>query len=196
MDHVSLVISVVLGCLFLLSGATKIVQFRQFEAAVDAYGILPHRTIRPFAVTVLLAETLVAVSLFVGLLVRITATSAIVLLCVFLAAVILTMARGRAIDCHCFGGLTREPVGLYTLARIVILLSFAVGLFAADSNYGSLMSLIDRDGATLANVVPIWLTAAAIVQILLLFPPLLPVRSAMTAARQGRSLNEVRPDVV
>lgn len=50
----------------------------------------------------------------------------IVLLSSFLVAVAVNIARGRQLDCHCFGTQKGERLGWITVVRLLILLTFAV----------------------------------------------------------------------
>ena len=64
----------------------------------------------------------------------------------FAGAIVVSLLRGRAPDCHCFGQLHSAPAGAWTLARIVRLGALAVAVVARGSGAGQLSPVgwIDR----------------------------------------------------
>ncbi len=59
--------------------------------------------------------------------------AALTVLLLFIAGIAVTMARGQAPDCHCFGQLHSEPVGWSTVGRNVVLALIA-GLIVATGH--------------------------------------------------------------
>src|SRR5206468_12889863 len=53
------------------------------------------------------------------------ATAALAMLTIFIAAIVMNLARGRTPDCHCFGTLHSEPVGWTTVVRNALLAGMA-----------------------------------------------------------------------
>ena len=66
-------------------------------------------------------ELFVGAYLLVGLLTRVAAVAACVLIVVFVIAQAQAWARGLSLDCGCFGTLSHEHVGLWTIVRDVAL---------------------------------------------------------------------------
>jgi uncharacterized membrane protein YphA (DoxX/SURF4 family) len=98
---------IVVGCIFVLAGVTKLANPGSFAATLLAYSVLPAAAVRPLALTLPWVELLVGAYLLVGLFTRAAAWSAIALLVVFSAAIAQAVARGLSLDhCGCFGDVT------------------------------------------------------------------------------------------
>jgi uncharacterized membrane protein YphA (DoxX/SURF4 family) len=95
---------VVLGGVFVVSGALKIPDPAEAVRAVRAYRLLPEALVAPVAFGMPVVEIAVGLALLAGVFVRTAAVAAAVLLIVFIAAVTSAWARGLQIDCGCFGG--------------------------------------------------------------------------------------------
>lgn len=101
----------VLGGVFLVAGALKIIDPQSAVAAVRAYELLPvsMATIvgwgQPFV------EVALGVLLLAGIATRIVAAASGLLLVIFIAAVVSAAVRGLSIDCGCFGGGGPVPPG-------------------------------------------------------------------------------------
>jgi uncharacterized membrane protein YphA (DoxX/SURF4 family) len=116
-----LAIRVAAAAVWLAAGAAKIANLTHFHAQVDQYRLLPGVLEAPFAYTLPFVEVLVGLYLLAGLLTRIAAILACALMVLFLIAQAQAWARGLSLDCGCFGTLTREPVGLWTIVRDIAL---------------------------------------------------------------------------
>ncbi len=105
--------------IWLTAGGAKLAGLEHFHAQVDQYRLLPAALEAPFAYTLPFVEVLVGLYLLVGLLTRVAAIGACLLMVLFLVAQAQAWARGLSLDCGCFGGLARERVGLGTMLRDV-----------------------------------------------------------------------------
>jgi putative oxidoreductase len=125
---ITLVLRVVLGALFVYSGALKLPDPTGFATEITNYRFLPE--LAPW-----LAATLPAMEIGLGLSLlfaprrwrRAAALAACGLLAVFTVAVAQVVARGINVSCGCFGG-NSGPVTLLTVGRDLALL-FAAGAF-------------------------------------------------------------------
>jgi len=113
-----------LAAVFLLAGATKLIDPFGTRKALRDFGV-PALLARPLVLLLPLLELVVAAALIPASLVWYGAWGAIALLCIFLLAVGVAMARGRKPDCHCFGQLHSAPVGRSTLIRNAVLAACA-----------------------------------------------------------------------
>lgn len=102
------VISVGLGLIFVASAIPKLRHPKGFAVAVLAYDVLPPRLARLYAWLVPSLELLVALLLMAGTAARSAAVIASLLLLSFMIAIGLNIARGRDLDCHCFGATIRR----------------------------------------------------------------------------------------
>lgn len=101
---VSTAARLVLGAVFLVAGALKVIDPQSSVAAVRAYRLLPSPLATIVGWGLPFAEIALGVLLLVGIATRLVALASAVLLLVFVAAVISAAARGLSIDCGCFGG--------------------------------------------------------------------------------------------
>lgn len=93
-----------LAAVWLTSGAIKLADPGQTFLAVKAYQLLPDSVVHPVATGLPLLELALGVLLLFGLLTRVAAGVAAVLLLLFIAGVAQSWARGLTISCGCFGG--------------------------------------------------------------------------------------------
>ncbi len=130
MELLLLPVRLLLSAVFLLAGATKIVNLTGFQKVLPDFGI-PRSISRPVAFLLPIAELIVAVALVPAKLAWHGAWAAFGLLMIFILAAGLAMWRGRKPDCNCFGQLYSTPVGLSTVIRNAVLAAFALSLVAA-----------------------------------------------------------------
>jgi uncharacterized membrane protein YphA (DoxX/SURF4 family) len=95
----------------------KIADLEQFRVQVEAYKLLPHGLEAPIAYSLPFVEIGVGLYLGAGLLVRGAAALSCVLMVLFVVAMAQAWARGRSLDCGCFGTLARRPIGFSTIVR-------------------------------------------------------------------------------
>ena len=122
-----LVVRLALAAVFLTAGVSKLADRAAFRETVAAFGV-PVRLTRPVAVVVPLAEVAVAAALLPAASARIAAVAALVLLVLFIGAILLTLARGQAPDCRCFGQISNRPISGKTVARNAILVALAASI--------------------------------------------------------------------
>ena len=114
-----------LAAVFAVAGAAKLADRAGTRRAVVEFGA-PERLAGPLALLLPLAELAVAGLLLPATTALVGAAGALALLAVFSGAIALSVARGRAPDCHCFGQLHSAPASWKTLARNGALPAIAV----------------------------------------------------------------------
>jgi uncharacterized membrane protein YphA (DoxX/SURF4 family)/peroxiredoxin len=119
-----LTLRLLLAVVFLLAGATKLIDPRGTRRALRDFGA-PKAIAAPLVLLLPLAEIIVAIALVPASLAWYGAWGALGLLVLFLLTVGIAMLRGRKPDCHCFGQLHSSPVGAQTLVRNVVLAAVA-----------------------------------------------------------------------
>ncbi len=134
-------VRLVLGGLFLYAGLSKIGQPYHFAASIQAYQLLPQFLLGLTAVAIPWIETVSAAALILGYKPRSALLTLIILLAVFMAIILLTLARGLDIDCGC-GLLANRRVGWLVLAEDGALLLITGWLYTA---------LLPRSTATLRS---------------------------------------------
>ena len=129
MSAALLVGAVILAVVFATAGVTKLFDLEGSRRAVAAFGV-PQRLAPGLGTLLPLAELATAALLIVGAAygggaLLAGALSALALLAIFCAGIALSLARGRAPDCHCFGQLHSAPASGRTLVRNGALLTVA-----------------------------------------------------------------------
>ncbi len=136
MSAALLIAGLLLAGVFALAGIAKVVDLDGSRRAVAAFG-LPPRLASPLGTLLPAAELGTAALLGAGAIggtvdgaewggaLLAGALSALALLTLFCAGIALSLVRGRAPDCHCFGQLHSAPASGRTLARNGALLSVA-----------------------------------------------------------------------
>jgi thiol-disulfide isomerase/thioredoxin len=121
-----------LAGVFATAGVAKLADLEGSRKAVAAFGV-PRRLASLFGTLLPTVELATAALLAAGALIgrgevvalRAGALSALALISLFCAAIAVSIARGRAPDCHCFGQLHSAPASKRTLIRNGALLTLA-----------------------------------------------------------------------
>jgi uncharacterized membrane protein YphA (DoxX/SURF4 family) len=116
MDAVLVVIRLVLAAVFGLAAVAKLTDRDGFGRSLRDLGV-PARLVSLLGVAVPVVELGVAAALVLPGAAWWGAAAAVVLLAGFTAVIAMSLARGRAPDCNCFGRLSLGPVGRTTLLR-------------------------------------------------------------------------------
>jgi len=99
-----------------VAGAAKLSDQKGSRDALVAFG-MPEWSCGPAALLLPVVELAVAVALLPASTAWWGASVAVVLLVAFMLAIAVSLARGTAPDCHCFGQLHSAPAGTSTLIR-------------------------------------------------------------------------------
>jgi uncharacterized membrane protein YphA (DoxX/SURF4 family) len=132
---IEVLLSITLGIIFLMSAVPKLRHPRGFVLAVLEYRVLPPRFSWLYARLVPPLEFLLALLFLTGTAVRSAAVVTSVLLLSFIAAVGINLARGRDLDCHCFGKATTRPIGWGLLLQDAALLGAAIAIATVASEW-------------------------------------------------------------
>lgn len=125
MDTASLICRFALGTIFVLAGIAKLPRKDEFEAAVRSYRLLPAAWVARVAAALPVFELASGGFLLLGFLQRVDGLALGACLVVFAAAVSVNLARGREIDCGCFGGVAEKQITWWTVSRNVVLIGVA-----------------------------------------------------------------------
>jgi uncharacterized membrane protein YphA (DoxX/SURF4 family) len=134
--------------IWIVAGAAKLPDIRNFQLLVDKYGILPGALTGPFAYALPFLEIAIGLYLAAGLFVRGTALTGTLLFSAFLIAQATAWARGMTLDCGCFGTAVESTVGPLTMLRdfslgipTFLMLAFPARKISLDSR---LFGAVDR----------------------------------------------------
>lgn len=161
---------IVVGLVFLLAFAGKVLNLVRFQQTVASFGILPPRLSALAAVLFVAGELVVVVLIALGdAFLGLGFALAILLLFSFSAALLLVLVRGMNVSCGCFGP-SQKAVSAYDLWRNAGFLLCALaglGVLAARPAGGDL-SLVELVivGMAAGVFVTIWLNLRDIVQLL------------------------------
>ncbi|MGY2702330.1 MULTISPECIES: DoxX family protein [unclassified Nocardioides] len=147
-EWLGLVARVVVGCVWIYAGASKLLDPAQSVAAVRAYQLLPGDLAQPVGQLLPVIEVVVGAMLVLGLLTRGAAVLSSILFVAFIVGIATVWARGMTIDCGCFGGGGYDPDAAsrypWEIARDAVLLLASVFLVWLPSTRLSLDSLLFR----------------------------------------------------
>jgi uncharacterized membrane protein YphA (DoxX/SURF4 family) len=132
---IEVILSATLGIIFLASAVPKMRHPKGFILAVLEYRVLPPRLSWLYARLLPPLEFLLALLLLTGTAVRSASAIMSVLLLSFIAAVSINLARGRDLDCHCFGKATKRPIGRGLLLQNSALLGAVITLVIVTSEW-------------------------------------------------------------
>ncbi|MCI0635157.1 MAG: DoxX family membrane protein [Actinobacteria bacterium] len=125
-EAAALTFRVILSLLFLRAGLAKLSDREAFERGVVNYQVLPPGVSRSVAQWLPFLEVLYGVLLALGLLQSIAALGLAALIAAFTTAIAINLARGRVIDCGCFGPAAPKAITWWTVARNVLLLGMTL----------------------------------------------------------------------
>jgi len=141
-------IELLLAAVFATAGIAKLADLPGSRKAVAGFGVSPRLT-GPLGTLLPLAELATAALLVAGL--RVGSLAALGLLALFCVAIGVSVARGRAPDCHCFGQLHSAPASTRTLLRNGVLLTLAA-LVAGGAVWAVASALAILAAVTLVGV--------------------------------------------
>ena len=124
-----LVAGLAVAAVFAAAGLGKLTDRAGTRKAVEEFGA-PDFLAKPLALLLPAAELAVAATLLFASTRLVGAAGALALLAVFSTAIGVSLARGQAPDCHCFGQLHSAPASWKTLVRNAFLAGLALVAFA------------------------------------------------------------------
>src|SRR5215210_1377574 len=119
MEIFLLILRIGLAAIFGLAGIAKFLDLDGSEKAFKEFGV-PASIARPSSIGLSVFEIIIAVLLLPTATSWYAAVGALFLLVLFIGQMTYQMAKGNAPDCHCFGQLHSEPVGIKSIIRNII----------------------------------------------------------------------------
>ncbi len=116
----------ILASVFLVAGSAKLLSSGEFALAVHNYQLPPAKASAVVGRLLPPLEVVCGMLLVLGLGIRPVSAALASLLLVFAGAVAINLARGREIDCGCFGESTDRRLSGWTVVRNVALAAAAV----------------------------------------------------------------------
>lgn len=141
-----LIIRVVVGSVFLISGFSKIITVSEFAVTISLLTNLPHALALITAIVVAGFELLFGVCLTIGLLTRFSSAAITILLVLFLAVIVHSLIAEQNINCGCFGSWTEDKIDGVLLTQDLFLFCLTLIIFNRSPQRWSLDSLIKSIG--------------------------------------------------
>jgi uncharacterized membrane protein YphA (DoxX/SURF4 family) len=123
-------VSFVLAAVFVVAGVSKIADPPGFAHEVHNYALLPGAAVNAAALVLPWLEVLAGVALFLGFWRRAAAGTLCVLLLLFVGALSINLARGRPVDCGCFGTSKTPRTSAERLSEMKVAIARDAGLLA------------------------------------------------------------------
>lgn len=124
-DWLYRLLCLVLGCLFLYSGAMKLLDLEVFAVLIDAYGLLPGALVMPAALALSALEVIAGAGILLDARGSLGLTTCLLLM--FTAVLVYGLRMGLDVDCGCFGAGDPEAEAFHGLAaalyRDIVMLS-------------------------------------------------------------------------
>jgi thiol-disulfide isomerase/thioredoxin/uncharacterized membrane protein YphA (DoxX/SURF4 family) len=124
MDLFLLLVRTGLAGIFATAGAAKFADMRGSEKAFREFGV-PRTLALPGSIALSVAEIILAIMFLFTTVSWYAAIGGSALLLLFIIQMIYLRSKGDAPDCHCFGQLHSEPVGIKSIVRNIIFLALA-----------------------------------------------------------------------
>jgi uncharacterized membrane protein YphA (DoxX/SURF4 family) len=134
------------GGVFIVSGLGKWVDKPGTEAGMSKYLFLPKGSGRFIANVVPPRERAIGLALVFGLLTRLAAVGAFLLVILFTGLIIYDLSRGKDQSCHCFGKLSDDKLTPMSVVRNVFLMALSALLFLAFDGWMALDSALYNGG--------------------------------------------------
>lgn len=163
MELAILIFRLFLAAIFGLAGIAKLADFSGTQKATTGFGV-PKALALPLSVLLIAAELTVSALLLFNSASWYGAIGAAALLGVFVVGMLIQIGKGNAPDCHCFGQIKSEPVGIPSVVRnLVFLVPAVVLIYRGPFDQGTAVTSLDRSSIqTILLLVLVLLAAAAI----------------------------------
>ena len=128
------------GIIFIIASVPKIVQPEDFMRMISNYNMLPQFLLPSAAIMLPWLEFISGACLLSKKYIQSAASLLSFLLCVFMAGIIISYARGADFGCGCFGFLFRESqIGISTIVRDFVLLGLTLSIIFLYKEENALM---------------------------------------------------------
>jgi uncharacterized membrane protein YphA (DoxX/SURF4 family) len=123
-------VRLLLGVIFLVSAAAKLISLTAFDDSLRSFGLLTPTMVPLFVYLIPALELLLSLLLLSGIHVEKSAMASTIMLVIFLAAAASASISGAVVEnCGCFGEIYRSGLGVGFFVRNGILLLMAVLLY-------------------------------------------------------------------
>lgn len=151
---VAYAVQLTVGFVFILAAVSKVRHPSTFKRTLALYGLLPDAATGLAAWLIIVLEPLLATAFLTGVLLRLAAPAAVVVLFTFCVGVVLNIRRGNRVPCGCFGG-ESELVSIRSLFRLAMLMAGVTSVMATDPSGVSVVTLYKHGFSALEYVLEV-----------------------------------------
>ena len=166
MEVFILILRLALGAIFGVAGIAKLFDPDGSEKAFEDFG-LPKFIAKPMVYILPAVELAIAGALLFVSTSWFGAIGAAALFVVFIGGMLYQLAQGNAPDCHCFGQIHSEPVGVASVGRNVLMLTLAAFL-VLQGRFGQGLSLVNSNQNIMQFVIGLAVVALLLAAVLFL----------------------------
>jgi len=146
--QINLFIRLVIGCVFIITGISKIIDPVLFAKDISHYDMLPIKLVNIFAIILPWIELSVGILFIFGIRLKANILLLAGMLLMFNFAVAVAWARGLNIDCGCFSDIAKETVGLGKLSENFAMLAGLAFMFFFPDNRISFETFLSKESLT------------------------------------------------
>ena len=140
----SIVLRIILGGLFILSGIMKFLDLNGFEKVVREFHVLAFNYVDIFVVTLPAIELICGICVLIGLFMEPAVLLIMAMLTAFIAVSLPFVNTNQISECGCFGGLFTSEVGIELIIRNILLIIAAIVLYYYKKHPVSLYGMLSR----------------------------------------------------
>ena len=157
-----LALQLLVGGVFHLAAAAKLLHLSEFKAAVQGFGLVPARALQPVSGAIPVLELLCGTLLITGFAVAWSVWLGVSLVVAFIVASSVALAQGRGgIDCYCFGA-GRQPLGKATIIKQIVIMALLVLLAPTAGSIWLVEAGLTGDASSVAGVLVLVVGAWAV----------------------------------
>ena len=138
-EYINLLIRLVVGGMFIITGISKIVSPSLFAREITNYGMMPYELINIMAIVLPWIEVVTGLLFVFGIKIKANLILLAGMLLMFNFAVASAWARGLDINCGCFSDMTAQKVGLKKIAENFAMFAGLAFIFFFPNNKFSLL---------------------------------------------------------
>lgn len=121
-DSLKKLARIFIAIFFIFTGSLKIFSFPQFVFSIQEFDLLPHSTILPVAIIIVLSEMFSGLGMALNICTKQISIFLILLMSLFSVGIVINLLRGNVIDCNCFGNYFSSELSWWSVIRNLVLI--------------------------------------------------------------------------
>jgi uncharacterized membrane protein YphA (DoxX/SURF4 family) len=119
--YLMLIFRLLLGLLFIFTGASKLIDLSNFQTIIANYKIIPNQILALFSYSIVATELWTGLFLTIGLYTKASSQLALIMILLFSIAIAYGIVNDINTSCGCFASLVESKVGISALARNLLI---------------------------------------------------------------------------